>query len=146
MRYHMRSAYYDTLSAEAIEALADDAREPSSPLSQVHLHHLGGAVAAVDDQATAYGHRRAAYVVNVIAGWPDKASSDRHIGWSRRVFAAATAHGNGAAYVNFLGDEGPVRIATAYGAANFARLQRLKQRYDPANIFRYNQNIPVGNV
>ena len=112
----------------------------------MHLHHLGGAVAAVDAQATAVRPSARRLRRQRYRRWPDKASSDRHIGWARRVFAAATAYGNGAAYVNFLGDEGPVRIATAYGAANFARLQRLKQRYDPANIFRYNQNIPVGNV
>jgi len=135
LRYYMKSAYYDVLSDAAIDALAAAAQEPSSPFSQVHLHHLGGAVARVDGHATPYGHRRAPYVLNVIAGWQDAANSDSHIGWARRVFDAAARYGNGAAYVNFLGDEGNARIASAYGNQNFPRLQQLKCLYDPDNVF-----------
>jgi FAD/FMN-containing dehydrogenase len=143
MRYFMKSAYYDTLSDAAIDALAGAAQHPSSPFSQVHLHHLGGAIARIDSDATPYGHRRAAYALNVIAGWSDAASGDAHVAWARAVHSAGAVYGNGAAYVNFLGDEGAARIASAYGDENFARLRRIKARYDPANVFRYNQNIPV---
>jgi len=143
MRYYMKSAYLDELSDGAIDALARAGAQPSSPLSQMHLHHLGGAVARVADSATPYGQRRAAYALNVIAGWPDAASSDQHIGWARNICDAAAPFSNGAAYVNFLGDEGGRRIEAAYGAENFRRLCALKRKYDPTNVFRYNQNIPV---
>jgi FAD/FMN-containing dehydrogenase len=143
MRYYMKSAFYDVLSDAAIDALACAAQEPSSPLSQVHLHHLGGAIARIESHATPYGHRTAAYVLNVIAGWPDAAGSDAHIGWARGVYSAGAAYANGAAYVNFLGDEGDARVASAYGEDNFARLRRLKDVYDPKNVFRYNQNVPA---
>jgi FAD/FMN-containing dehydrogenase len=57
------------------------------------------------------------------------------------VYDAAAGFSNGAGYVDFLGDEGEARIASAYGAANFARLRQLKRVYDPTNVFRHNQNI-----
>jgi FAD/FMN-containing dehydrogenase len=143
MRYYMKSAYYDTLSDAAIDALAAAGRQPSSPLSQVHVHHLGGAIARIDDHATPYGHRKAQYVLNVVASWPDATSDAVHIAWARDVYAAGDAHANGAAYVNFLGDEGEARIASAYGEENFARLRQVKGVYDPENVFRFNQNIPA---
>ena len=143
MRYYMKSAYYDALSDDAIDALAAAGAQPSSPLSQVHLHQLGGAVARVAGDATPYGHRRAQFAHNVIAGWPDAASDERHVGWARGVHDAVARFSNGAAYVNFLGDEGGARVESAYGRDNFARLQGLKRKYDPTNVFRYNQNIPV---
>jgi FAD/FMN-containing dehydrogenase len=85
-------------------------------------------------------------VLNVIAGWPDAASSDVHIAWARDVYNTGAAYGNGAAYLNFLGDEGDGRVASAYGEENFARLRQLKHVYDPTNVFRYNQNIPVAKT
>jgi hypothetical protein len=142
MRYYMKGAFFDTLSDDALDALARVAAQPSSPLSQVHLHHLGGAVARVDAQATPYGHRRAGYALNIIAGWPG-GPGDAHLAWARGVYDAANPFTNGASYVNFLGDEGDARIASAYGETNFARLQELKRKYDPQNVFRYNQNIPI---
>jgi FAD/FMN-containing dehydrogenase len=143
MHYYMKGAFFDTLTDDAIDALAGAAAQPSSPLSQVHLHHLGGAVARVDGQATPYGHRRARFALNIIAGWPDAGGRDAHTGWARGVYDAASRFSNGAAYVNFLGDEGDARVASAYGEANFARLKELKRKYDPKNVFRFNQNIPT---
>ncbi len=141
MGYYMKAAYLDVLTDEAIAALAAHATAPSSPLSQVHVHHLGGAVGRVDAQATAYGQRGAAYVLNVTAGWTDLSAGAAHVAWARSVVDPMERHSNGAAYVNFLGDEGSARIASAYGEANYARLQRIKQIYDPDNVFRHNQNI-----
>jgi FAD/FMN-containing dehydrogenase len=142
MRYYMKGAFYDALSDGAIDALVGAAAQPSSLLSAVHLHHLGGAVARVDSSATPYGHRGAKYALNIIAGWPE-GGGESHIGWARGVYDAAASFSNGAGYVNFLGDEGEARIASAYGQANFARLKELKRTYDPKNVFRYNQNIPT---
>jgi FAD/FMN-containing dehydrogenase len=140
MRYYMKSAYFDALSDDAIAALAQAVR-PNSPLSQVHLHHLGGAVARVGNEATPYGHRQAAYVLNIIAAWPDPESTDAHVGWARSIYDTVAPHASGAAYVNFLGEEGESQVASAYGERNYRRLQQIKRRYDPGNMFRYNQNI-----
>ena len=145
MRYYMKSAYYDALSDAAIDALAargartELAAQPGAPAPP---RRRGRARRRSTRRRTAIA--RAAYALNIIAGWPDAASSDAHIGWARGVYdAAGPLHGNGAAYVNFLGDEGDARVASAYGEANFARLKELKRMYDPTNVFRYNQNIPT---
>jgi FAD/FMN-containing dehydrogenase len=139
----MKAAYFDQLSETAIDALVERAARATSPLTQVHLHHLGGAIARVDPRATAYGQRHANYVLNVISTWTDPAESDSHIAWARGLHDAMARHSTGAAYINFLGDEGDARVHSAYGAANFARLADAKRAYDPANVFRFNQNIRV---
>jgi FAD/FMN-containing dehydrogenase len=142
-RNFMKAAYFDQLSETAIDTLVERAVWPTSPLTQVHLHHLGGAVARIEPRATPYGQRRASYVMNVIATWTDPAESDSHIAWARALYAAMAPHSNGAAYINFLGEEGDARVLSAYGAENFARLAEAKRQYDPANVFRFNQNIRV---
>jgi FAD/FMN-containing dehydrogenase len=146
LHYYMKAAYFDALGDDAIDTLVAHASHPASPLSQVHLHHLGGAVARVADAATAYRHRRAPYLLNIIAGWPDPVASETHVGWARAIYDAAAVHSNGASYVNFLGEEGDARVASAYGAENFARLQEIKRSYDPTNVFRHNQNIRAQSV
>ncbi len=139
--YTMKAAYFDSLSDAAIDALVDHAAEPSSPLSQVHVHHMGGAVSRVDPRATAYGQRAAAYLVNIPAAWVDLASADLHVGWTRALHDAIAPHSNGGAYVNFLGDEGDARVRAAFGAESFARLAQVKRAYDPGDVFRFNQHI-----
>jgi len=138
--YAMRAAYFDTLTDGALDALVEHAAAAGSPLSQVHVHHLGGAVARVAPGATAYGQRRAAYLVNVPAAWSDASESARHLEWTRAVHAAIAPYSNGVPYVNFLADEGEARVRAAYGD-NLPRLAAVKRAYDPDNLFRFNQNI-----
>jgi hypothetical protein len=112
-----------------------------SPFSQVHIHHMGGAVARVGEDDTAFGHRRATYVYNLNAMWMDPSEDELH---SSRNLAAAEAFApfsTGGVYVNFLGNEGDGRIRAAYGDAKYERLTRLKATFDPQNLFRLNQNI-----
>jgi Berberine and berberine like len=112
-----------------------------SPFSQVHIHHMGGAVARVGEDDTTFGHRRATYVYNLNAMWMDPSEDELH---GSRNLAAAEAFGpfsTGGVYVNFLGNEGDARIRAAYGDAKYERLARLKGAFDPQNLFRLNQNI-----
>lgn len=144
MCYHMKSIQFDTLTDAALDTIVEGAKNATSPFTQVHLHHLGGAVARVADDSTSYPHRGAAFTMNVIPAWPDRESTAGHVAWARTLFDAAAKHANGGVYVNFLGDEGQDRVRAAYGEKKFARLVEIKRRYDPTNVFRFNQNIKVG--
>jgi FAD/FMN-containing dehydrogenase len=142
LQNYFKAAYLSGLPDAAIETLVAGAAKLPSPMSQIHLHHLGGAVARVADDATACGNRDAAFAMNVIATFPDAAATAPHLAWARALAAAAAPFGTGGVYVNFLGDEGAERVRAAYGPAKFARLAALKARLDPENLFRLNQNIP----
>jgi FAD/FMN-containing dehydrogenase len=143
-RYHMKATYLDDLDGGAIDALAGHAPLPS-PLSQVHVHHLGGAVSRVEPGATPYPHRRSPFLANLIAACPPTESPDAHASWARSLYDALLPHSSKTGYVNFLGDEGDARVRAAYGD-NFARLARIKHAYDPGNVFRHNHNITPERV
>jgi FAD/FMN-containing dehydrogenase len=135
-----KAAFLQDLSDEAIEAMIEYATHATSPFSMIHLHQLGGAMNRVDTDATAFGHRDSGFVVNIIGTWPTPGDNDRHIDWTRGLFDVLQPYARGA-YINFLGDEGEARVRAAYGP-NYERLVALKNRYDPTNLFRLNQNIP----
>ncbi len=111
-----------------------------SPLSALHIHHLEGAVNRVGFNATAFGHRDARFVLNLVGTWPDPNDSELNVRWVRECYAAIGPHASGP-YVNFMGDEAQDRVRAAYNPANYERLVALKRQYDPRNLFRLNQNI-----
>ncbi|MBA2323567.1 MAG: BBE domain-containing protein [Pseudonocardiales bacterium] len=100
---------------------------------------MGGAVARVADDATAFGDRRSAFCFNVVGVWDESAGDEINRAWLRDVAAALEPFGTGGVYVNFTAEPGPVQ--SAYGDKKFARLRALKYQYDPTNLFRLNQNI-----
>jgi hypothetical protein len=142
IRSYTRSGYLADLSDGAIDVVLEHGTTMLSPLSQLHLHQLGGAVARVGEQDTAFGNRRAAYAYNVASMWTDPAQDEVHEEANRAFASALTPFAGGGVYVNFLGDEGSARVRAAYGDATFERLAALKRRFDPENLFRLNQNIP----
>jgi FAD/FMN-containing dehydrogenase len=143
--YYWKSVELAPLTDAVIDRIGDHSMRITSPLSYSVIFQLGGAIAAIDDGATAYSHRQAAHNVNINAVWkPGDAAAPDHIEWARQFFAALEPYQIGV-YVNFLGDEGEERVRAAYGAETYARLAELKQRYDPMNVFHLNQNVrPVG--
>ena len=140
--YYWKSWELPPLRDEAIDCLVEQAARISSPRSYIIVFQLGGAVARVDEQATAYPQRDAAHNVNINAAWlPDDPEPERHVEWARACFAALEPFAEGRAYVNFLGDEGSDRVRAAYGEEKYARLVALKRAHDPENVFALNQNI-----
>lgn len=138
---YWRSHFLTDLGDGAIDKLAAGYGRVTSPLSVIVIEHLGGAVARVDRNATAFDHRDAEYNLALIARWPDPAMADAGIAWTRGLWDEMTAHARGV-YVNYLGiGEGEDRVRAAYGNAKYARLVALKNRYDPTNLVRYNHNI-----
>jgi FAD/FMN-containing dehydrogenase len=105
------------------------------------LRVLGGAMARVPDDATAFAHRSSRIMVNVAALYERPEEEPQHDAWVAG-FAEALRQSDHGAYVNFLGDEGEARIRDAYPGTTWDRLRAIKRRYDPTNLFRLNQNIP----
>ena len=139
---YMKAGYVRELDDAAIETAVRYNEQATSPASEIHFHHFGGAVARVGEGATAYRERQAPYVMNVIAASFEPEGFDSHVDWAQRLYADIEPSLTGGAYINFLSAEGEERVRAAYGEEKFARLQRLKDEYDPANMFRLNQNIP----
>ena len=138
---YFKSGYLERLDDAAIETLLRWHARVESPHSEIHLHHFGGAVARVAEGETAFAHRRAPYLLNVLARWTDRAQSETNIDWARNLHRSMTPFGTGGVYVNFLGEEGDDRVRAAYGRDTYERLIKLKNTYDPSNLFRINQNI-----
>jgi len=108
--------------------------------SATEVDHLGGAIGRVGERDTAFSHRRAQHSCLVLRAWRDPAASQDNIAWGRSCYGAVEPFLEQGVYVNYLGDEGESRVRAAYGA-NYQRLAALKQKYDPTNFFRGNQNI-----
>lgn len=139
-RNYWKSHDFRELSDGLIDVLVDFARRLPDPQTEIACAQLGGAVGRVAQDATAYTHRDAEYVMNLHGRWSDPAADERCIGWARSLFQAAAPFATGGAYVNFLTQDEGDRVRAAYGA-NYERLAALKARYDPTNLFRVNQNI-----
>ncbi|WP_354643483.1 FAD-binding oxidoreductase [Kitasatospora camelliae] len=140
-RNYWKAEYLTVLSDAAIDTLADQFARVSSPFSDVHLTFLGGAVARVGAEDTAYTHRTAPYLLSINSRW-ESGPPEPHVAWARRFWSGMRPFSAGGASVNFLGQEGSGRVLEAYGLAKYERLTALKDRYDPTNFFRVNQNIP----
>lgn len=139
--YYWKSEYLPSVSDGAIDTMIAFCQRLTSPLTLVVLFQLGGAIRRVAVDATAAANRDAAYVLNIATNWTDLDNSQRHMEWTRTFWSAMRPHATGGVYINFLSqDEGEERVRAAYGA-NYQRLVALKNKYDPANLFRLNQNI-----
>ncbi|WP_405997019.1 FAD-binding oxidoreductase [Streptomyces sp. NBC_00829] len=112
-----------------------------TPASEIHLHQLGGAFGRVPEGATAFSHRDASVLCNVIARSPEPEGFDGHAAWARATRGEIARHGDGSMYVNFTGDATEDKVRASYPDAVHDRLVRVKDEYDPANVFRLNQNI-----
>ncbi|HXY53090.1 MAG TPA: FAD-binding oxidoreductase [Nitrospirota bacterium] len=140
-----KSSYLKNLSDGAIDVLAAYCDAITSPLSQVHLQHLEGQVKRAGEDEMAFSHRDALCVLNIVTKWMNPRESGKHIQWTRDFESAMRPFSTGGVYVNFLGEEGEDRVKAAYGSAKYDRLVALKNKYDPTNFFRLNQNIkPTG--
>ena len=139
---YWKSVELPPLTDDAIDTLVEHAFAVTSPKSYCIVFQLGGALARVGEDETAFSQRDAAHNVNINAVWTEEdPDAERHIAWARDFFDALQPHAGGRVYVNFLGEEGGNRVRQAYGARNYKRLVGLKRAYDPTNFFRRNQNI-----
>jgi FAD/FMN-containing dehydrogenase len=143
-RVYWRSEHLRAFDDDVIDTMLAHTATITSPLSALGIYPLGGAVARVGEFDTAFGHRATRFDVVIVAMWTDPQEDERHMQWGR-TFAAAMRRFSGGVYVNELDVEGEDRVRAAYNPQSYERLVVLKDKYDPANFFRMNQNIkPTG--
>ncbi len=134
--------YLHEITDEAIEAIHGHSLAMPSPTpSQSLVVPWGGAVKRLGGDATPMQQRDARWVVHPFALWEDPADDERVIGWAKAFRDDVSRFSSGGVYLNFIGDEGEDRVRAAFGDEKYARLARIKAEYDPANVFRGNQNI-----
>jgi len=140
--YYWKSIYVSGLGGDLIERLVARAADRPSPLSSLDVWALGGALGRVGASDTAFGRRDAPYLVGVEANWDDPAADDANVGWARAVYDEMRPFSPGGLYPNFpgFGEGGESLVRESYGG-NYARLQQIKARYDPQNLFRSTLNI-----
>ena len=140
-RNYWKTHDFAELSDELIDKILGYIATLPDPQCEVFFAQVGGAQGRVPDEATAYQGRSAAYVMNVHGRWSDASQDEGGIRWCRDLWNAIAQYATGEAYVNFMTEEEGDRLESAYGAS-YSRLVELKNRYDPSNLFRMNQNIP----
>jgi FAD/FMN-containing dehydrogenase len=140
LRNYWKSHYFKEVSDGLIDVLIEYAGKIPDPNTEIAFAQLGGAINRVPADATAYAARDAQFTINVHGRWQDAAKDAQCIGWARDLFRAAAPFASSGAYVNFLTQEEGDRVSAAYGR-NYDRLVKLKNKYDPRNMFRLNQNI-----
>lgn len=139
-QHYWKSSYLKDPSDQAIDVMVEFIGKVPSPLTGIGLQQMHGAASRMDPDATAFPHRDAHYDFLILSQWTDPADSNRNIEWTRELFEAMQPFLEGGVYVNNLGEEGEGRTKAAYGQ-NYERLLDLKNKYDPTNLFRLNQNI-----
>ncbi|HVF00743.1 MAG TPA: FAD-binding oxidoreductase [Rubrobacteraceae bacterium] len=139
-QHYWKSSWLKHLSDEAIEVMLQFVAEMPSPISGVGLQQMHGAASRVDPAAMAFPHRDEHYDFLILSQWADPTDSEENMRWTRRLFEAMEPFFETGVYVNNLGEEGEDRVREAYGE-HYERLVALKDKYDPTNLFRLNQNI-----
>jgi FAD/FMN-containing dehydrogenase len=145
-RYYWKATSLPALSDDAIATIAAHAYRANSPRSYAAMFHMGGAIARVASDATAFAGRGAAHNVVIDAVWLPEESveySAAETAWARWFVQALQPQEHDRVYVNFLdSDDGVDRVRDAYGDETYRRLAEVKARYDPDNVFHHNKNIP----
>jgi FAD/FMN-containing dehydrogenase len=144
LRYYWKSGFLESLSDEAVDTIIDYAATVPSLITPIILELYGGKAAQEPEGGTAFPHRINQYDLVIISAWANLEEDDANISWTRSLWNAVQSFTSNRAYVNTLGIEGEQRVREAYGK-NYERLQELKKKYDPDNLFHLNQNIDPTN-
>jgi FAD/FMN-containing dehydrogenase len=137
-----RTMFIDTVEADTAEMIVDRLESSDASMRAAQLRVLGGAIARVPADATAYAHRNSRIMTNLVGFYDDPDDRPAREAWVNE-FVADLRQDDTGAYVNFLGDEGEERVRAAYPGDTWDRLAKVKAEYDPNNFFHHNQNIPA---
>lgn len=140
-RNYWKSHDFTALNTDVERTVCDATARLPSDECEIFIGQLGGQVNRVEVGDTAYPHRDAEFVINVHTRWRDAGSDRKCIDWARALFDALAPHATGGVYVNFMPEDEMQRVAGGAYGPNYARLARLKAKYDPGNLFSQNQNI-----
>jgi FAD/FMN-containing dehydrogenase len=139
-RWYNTGEYLSGLTDQAIDVLTSHAPQGLASLTQIIVFRHGGAVSRIGDEETAFSNREPAYLLHPLAAWIEPSEDQRHIAWLRELVRDMEPFKTGGVYLNFSPD-GDERLLDGYGRDKHDRLVALKQKYDPANVFRFNHNI-----
>ena len=140
-QYYVKSHYMTKLPDKAIDRIVAQGKTLPSPLTRILIMQLGGAIRRLDEMASAVSHRDAEFVLAINNGWRDPSESSKQVEWTRDLWKDIKPYSSGH-YVNFLpADENQEGVWTAYGKEKYNQLVNIKNKYDPDNFFRLNQNI-----
>jgi len=141
--WYWKGDYVNELTDEAIAIHLQYGAQLPTPLSTMHLYPINGAAARVGNKQTAWNYRSATWAMVIAGVDPDPANDELITAWARSYWQALHPHSAGGSYINFMMEEGDDRIKATYGD-NYPRLEAIKRKYDPANLFCVNQNIKPG--
>ncbi len=143
LRAYWKSQYVDELSDAAIDTIAAKAQDRPAPLTLVNTFHMGGAIADVGEEDTAFATRTSPYMVSIDGMWTEAGDDDANVAWVRSAWSDVGEYGTGEVYLNFTGladEEATAGVDSALGR-NLGRLAEIKAKYDPDNFFRINNNV-----
>jgi FAD/FMN-containing dehydrogenase len=143
LRSYWKSQYVDELSDAAIDTIAAKAQDRPAPLTLVNTFHMGGAIASVGEEDTAFATRTSPYMVSIDGMWTEAGDDQANVAWVRSTWNAVGEFGTGEVYLNFTGladEDATAGVDSAHGR-NLGRLAEIKAKYDPDNFFRINNNV-----
>jgi hypothetical protein len=137
-----RGQYFSELHLAPLEIFTDYVSRLESPWIDIKIAQLDGAVSRIPETTTAYGNRGARFCLVIQARWERNEESAIQIAWAKELEDRLAPYATGGAHANFLAEDESHRVSAAHGPQNYHRLQELKSRYDPENVFRVNPNVP----
>jgi FAD/FMN-containing dehydrogenase len=143
LRAYWKSQYLDELSDEAIDTIVAKAQDRPAPLTLVNTFHMGGAIAQVGEEDTAFATRTSPYMVSIDGMWTEAGDDEANVAWVRSAWSDIGEYGTGEVYLNFTGlsdEDATAGVDSAHGR-NLGRLAEIKAKYDPDNFFRINNNV-----
>ena len=140
-RAYAKAEFFEELSDEAIEKLAHHGARRPGPMVQLLMEPLGGAVSRHAEDETPVGRRDVPWCYHALALWANEEDDEAHLSWAKELAADLEPVTTSGVYLNFTSDTGEDRVRSTFGEEKYARLVALKDRYDPTNMFRLNQNI-----
>jgi FAD/FMN-containing dehydrogenase len=142
-RAYMKAEFLERLDDATIAKLVEHGARRPGPMVQLLLEPMGGAMGRVDEDATALGRRDVEWCFHALALWmdPGPEAETEHRAWAQALAEDLRAHSTPGVYLNFTSDAGEDRVLSTFGPDRYGRLVAVKDRYDPENLFRLNQNI-----
>ena len=140
LQWYWKADFVDHLTDESRALHLHHGSNLPNLFSTMHMYPINGAVHRVGAGDTAFSYRRTKWAEVIVGVDPDPANKDKIVNWARGYWEAVHPHSAPGAYVNFMMEEGQQRVEATYGP-NYSKLQAVKTKYDPGNLFRVNQNI-----
>ena len=140
LRHYWKASFAKEITDDAIAAHVEHGSKVPAMTSTMHIYPINGACHRVAPDATAFAYRDASFATVIAGMWPDATDDEQNIAWVRGYYDAIAPESEEGGYINFMADDDQGRIRANY-KGNYDRLQQIKGRYDPGNLFRHNQNI-----